>query len=177
MFKEACVLSRIFHVGKLFVIISSESQVRVTRGDLALDVVTLAEESKPVVKHFLVFWFEIFPLRSAFLLLQRRLCESSGCVLTGKDCVNQSANGLLRCYFETIPEYEAPGSYALLPVTSKTVPYHMLGLTMHLALSSTYFDGHICWITLVCSFDQCVSKRLNKEGHGLINDIPSHFDR
>lgn len=69
MFKEACVLSRVFQVGNISIIISSESQVRITRGDLALDVVTFAEESKPVVKHFLMFWFEIFPLRSAFLLL------------------------------------------------------------------------------------------------------------
>ena len=47
-----------------------KSQVRATSGDLSLDIVTLAEESKPVVENLNVFWLQIFPLWSAFLLLQ-----------------------------------------------------------------------------------------------------------
>ena len=64
----------------------SRSQVRISSSHLALDVVALAEERKPVVQNLDVFWLEIFPLRPAFLLLQGRLCESSGGVLAGKDC-------------------------------------------------------------------------------------------
>jgi len=63
----------------------SRSQVRISSSHLALDVVALAEERKPVVQNLDVFWLEIFPLWSAFLLLQRRLCKSSGCVFAGKD--------------------------------------------------------------------------------------------
>jgi hypothetical protein len=74
-----------FHVG-ISSAVMNISQVRITRGHFALDVVALAEEREPVVKNLDVFWFEIFPLWSAFLLLQGRLCESSGCVLAGKDC-------------------------------------------------------------------------------------------
>jgi hypothetical protein len=62
----------------------SKSQVCVASGHLALDIVALAEEREPVVKNLYVLWFEIFPLWSTFLLLQGRLCESSGCVFAGK---------------------------------------------------------------------------------------------
>jgi hypothetical protein len=74
------------HVENIISYSSGKSQVRVTSGNFSLDIVTLAEERKPVVKNFFVLWFEIFPLWSAFLLLQGRLCESSGCIFAGKDC-------------------------------------------------------------------------------------------
>lgn len=74
-----------FHVG-ISSAVMNISQVCVTRGHFALDVVALAEECEPVVENLDVFWFEIFPLWPAFLLLQRRLCESSGCVFASKDC-------------------------------------------------------------------------------------------
>lgn len=39
--------------------------------DLALDVVALAEESVPVVEHFLVLVREIVPVRTALFRLER----------------------------------------------------------------------------------------------------------
>jgi hypothetical protein len=86
----------------LLAISSGKSQVRVTSGNFSLDVVTLAEECKPVIENLDVFWFEIFPLWSAFLLFQRRLCESSGCVFAGKDCDEESIRASLvdMCFIE-----------------------------------------------------------------------------
>jgi len=82
--EEECYDDNLSHVGISSSFIS-RSQVRISSSHLALDVVTLAEEREPVVQNLDVFWLEIFPLWSAFLLLQRRLCESSGCVFAGKD--------------------------------------------------------------------------------------------
>jgi hypothetical protein len=76
----------LYHYVGISSVVINVSQVCITRGHFALDVVALAEERKPVVKNLDVFWLEIFPLWSAFLLLQRRLRESSGCILAGKDC-------------------------------------------------------------------------------------------
>lgn len=67
-------MSWIYCYGLSCWVVISRSQVRITSGNLALDVVTLAEEGEPIIKHLLVLWFEVFPLRAAFLLLQRRLC-------------------------------------------------------------------------------------------------------
>jgi hypothetical protein len=45
------------------------SQVGGTSSNLALDIVALAEECKPVIKHLLVLGRKVLPLRTAFFLL------------------------------------------------------------------------------------------------------------
>jgi hypothetical protein len=86
LLRGRCSYREVSHVGDIISYSSGKSQVRVTSGNFSLDVVTLAEECEPIIENLYVFWFEILPLWSAFLLLQGRLCESSGCVFAGKDC-------------------------------------------------------------------------------------------
>lgn len=53
--------------------------------DLAFDVVALAEESEPVVEHFLVLVREIRPIRTALLRLEGGLSQSARGILPGED--------------------------------------------------------------------------------------------
>jgi hypothetical protein len=54
--------------------------------DLAFDVVSLAEESEPVIEHFLVLVRQIRPVGSAFFWFERGLSQSAGGVFAGEDC-------------------------------------------------------------------------------------------
>jgi hypothetical protein len=54
--------------------------------DLAFDVVSLAEESEPVVEHLFVLVRQIRPVGSAFLGLEGGLPQSAGGVFAGEDC-------------------------------------------------------------------------------------------
>jgi hypothetical protein len=54
--------------------------------DLALDVVAFAEESEPVVQHFLVLVRQVRPIGSALLGFERGLCKGAGGVFAGEDC-------------------------------------------------------------------------------------------
>lgn len=104
----------------------SKSRVR-SALDLAFNVVALAEEREPVVEHLLVLIREVRPIGTALLRLERRLSESARSVLAGEDLTQaillvRKTRRERRTSCLDIPLYEPSGPYALLPVTSKTVP-------------------------------------------------------
>ena len=55
--------------------------------NLALDVVSFAEESEPVVQHLLVLVRQVRPVGSALFGFEGGLAEGAGGVFAGEDCI------------------------------------------------------------------------------------------
>jgi len=54
--------------------------------NLALDVVSFAEESEPVVQHLLVLVRQVRPIRSALFGFEGGLAKGTGSIFAGEDC-------------------------------------------------------------------------------------------